>query len=193
MLREHVTCRRSEVIFRYPGKGAQDREQVVGDPKVCALVRSLKRRRSGGERLLAYRSGRQWHDVTAADINDYLRELTGGEFSAKDFRTWHATVLATVALATSEHAPDTGSARKRAVGRAVAEVAGYLGDTPAVARGSYIDPRVIERYQRGATIARTLSDLGTQSEFGQLATQGPVEKAVLRLLADENRRGSARR
>jgi DNA topoisomerase IB len=183
MLRQHVTCHRGEVTFKYTGKGAQDREQAVGDPKVCALIASLKRRRSGGDRLLAYRDGRQWHEVTAADINDYLQELTGGEFTAKDFRTWHATVLATVALATSEHAPDTAAARKRAVSRAVQETASYLGDTPAVARGSYIDPRVIERYERGQTIARTLGDLGKDSEFGGLATQGPVERAVLRLLA----------
>jgi DNA topoisomerase IB len=82
--------------------------------------------------------------VTATDINGYLAEVTGGEFTAKDFRTWHATVLAAVGLAVSEHAAGTAAARKRAISRAVAEVAGYLGNTPAVARASYIDPRVIE-------------------------------------------------
>jgi len=184
MHREHVTCRRGQVTFTYLGKGSQEREQVVADPKVYALVASLKRRRGGSDRLLAYRSGRHWHDVTASDINDYLRELTGGEFTAKDFRTWHATVLATVALAASANAPESGSARKRAVTRAVKEVAGYRGDTPAVARGSYIDPRVIEQYQDGATIARRLGDLGADSAFGELATQGPVEHAVLGLLTD---------
>ena len=84
--------------------------------------------------LLAYRSGPRWHDVTAADINDYLREVSGGEYTAKDFRTWHATVLAAVGLAVSEGASGSDAARKRAIARVVREVADYLGNTPAVAR-----------------------------------------------------------
>ena len=145
---------------------------------------SLKRRAGGGDGLLAYRSGPRWHDVTATDINDYLREVSGGEFSAKDFRTWHATVLAAVGLAVSGHAAPAEAARKRAIARTVREVADYLGNTPAVARASYIDRRVIEQYEAGTTIARALGDLGKQSEFGELATQGTVERAVLRLLAE---------
>ncbi len=100
--RDHVTCRRSELVFDYIGKSAQHREQAVADERVCAVVRSLKRRRDGGDGLLAYRSGPRWHDVTAADINDYLREVAGDDFTAKDFRTWHATVLAAVGLAVSD-------------------------------------------------------------------------------------------
>ena len=65
--------------------------------------------------LLAYRSGPRWHEVTAADINDYLREVSGGEYTAKDFRTWHATVLAAVGLAVSEAASESDAARKRAI------------------------------------------------------------------------------
>jgi DNA topoisomerase IB len=184
ILRAQVTCSRGQVRFNYPAKGSQQREQVVADARVCAVVTSLKRRKNSGDDLLAYRSGTRWHDVTAADINDYIREISGGEFTAKDFRTWHATVLAAVGLAVSGDAPGTDAARKRAVVRAVREVAGYLGNTPAVARGSYIDPRVIEEYQQGRTVARALGELGKQSEFGELATEGPVESAVLRLLAE---------
>jgi DNA topoisomerase IB len=120
--------------------------------------------------------------VTAADINGYLAEISAGEFTAKDFRTWHATVLAAVGLAVSEHAAATAAARKRAIARAVAEVAGYLGNTPAVARASYIDPRVIELYESGITIAPALRDLGRNSEFGDLATRGAAERAVVRML-----------
>ena len=138
--------------------------------------------RHRGRRLLAYRSGPRWHDVTAADINDYLREVAGDDFTAKDFRTWHATVLAAVGLAVSERASGSESTRKRAVARVVREVAGYLGNTPAVARASYIDPRVISLYERGTTIAPALGRLGQHSEFGELATQGAAEAAVLRLL-----------
>jgi DNA topoisomerase IB len=189
--REHVTCGRGELTFEYTGKSGKHREQAVADETVCAVVRSLKRRRSGGDRqdLLVYRSGTRWHDVTAADINDYLRDAAGGEFTAKDFRTWHATVLTAVGLAVSEPAA-TGSApaRKRAIARVVREVAGYLGNTPAVARASYIDPRVIALYEEGTTIAPVLASLGEGREFGEVATKGHAERAVLKMVAS---RGSA--
>jgi DNA topoisomerase IB len=181
--REHVTCRRRELIFEYPAKGGIQREQAVADELACAVVRSLKRRRWGGSELLAWRNGSGGHDVTAADINDYLREIAGADFTAKDFRTWNATVLAAVGLAVSEHAR-AGTAGNRAVARTVREVAAYLGNTPAVARGSYIDPRVIEQYEHGVTIARELGSLGASSQFGELATQGRAEKAVLRILGE---------
>jgi DNA topoisomerase IB len=179
--REQVAVSRGQIIFTYPGKAGKLQEQAVAEDQVCAVVRSLKRRR-GGDGLLAYRSGRRWHDVTATDINDYLREVSGGEFTAKDFRTWHATVLAAVGLAVSEGAV-TAAARRRAVARVCQEVAGYLGNTPAVARASYIDPRVISLYEEGRTIAGSLDGLGKENTFGELATAGHAERAVLRLLA----------
>ena len=184
ILKEHVTLAKGQLMFEYTAKGAKHREQAVAEDQVCAVVRSLKRRRAGGEKLLAYRTGQRWHNVTAADINDYLREVSGGEYTAKDFRTWHATVLAAVGLAVSERAVGE-AARKRAVVRAVREVAGYLGNTPAVARASYIDPRVISLYENGHTIAAALGDLGKDSDFGDLATRGRAESAVLQLLAGQ--------
>ena len=179
--RDHVVCGQRELTFEYPAKGGIQREQAVADEQLCAVVRSLKRRRWGGDELLAWRDRSGSHDVTAADINDYLRELSSADFTAKDFRTWNATVLAAVGLAVS-NMPATDAARKRAVARAVREVAGYLGNTPAVARSSYIDPRVIDRYQDGVTIARQLDGLGAASTFGEPATQGRPEAAVLRIL-----------
>jgi DNA topoisomerase IB len=184
ILKEHVTLTKGQLVFEYDAKGAKHREQAVAEDHVCAVVRSLKRRRSGGEQLLAYRSGPRWHDVTAADINDYIREVSGGAFTAKDFRTWHATVLAAVGLAVSERA-EGEAARKRAVARVVSEVAGYLGNTPAVARASYIDPRVISRYEQGRTIAAALRDLGRDTGFGDLAPRGRAESAVLKLLVGQ--------
>jgi DNA topoisomerase IB len=182
VLRKHVTCAHGQVTFEYLAKGAQVREQAVADREVCAVVASLKRRRGGGGELLAYRAGTGWHDVTASDINDYLKKISGGDFTAKDFRTWHATVLAAVGLAVSGQADRSEAARRRAIARAVSEVADYLGNTPAVARASYIDPRVIARYRQGSTISRVLDELGRESEFGELSTAGAVEQAVLRLL-----------
>ena len=180
--REHVTCSRDQLVFEYLAKGAKQREQAVADEQVCSVIRGLKRRRWGGPELLAYRCGRRPHDVTAADLNDYLREVSGGYFTVKDFRTWHATVLAAVGLAVSRPAAASPTARKRAISRVVREVAGYLGNTPAVARASYIDPRIIELYESGTTIASALGDLGASSGFGQLATQGRPERATANIL-----------
>lgn len=190
MLREHVTCRDGVVVFDYTAKSGQHRVQSVVDDSVYDLLQRLKRRRGGGPELLAYRSGRQWRDVRSHEINEYLHELTGGDFSAKDFRTWHATVLCAVSLAVASIADQAGkgrqraseSARKRAVSFAVKETASYLGNTPTVCRASYIDPRVIDLFNDGVTIASELDKLGAEAGFGQLATQGPIERAVIDLL-----------
>jgi DNA topoisomerase IB len=184
--KEHVTCHHGQLVFDYTGKSSKHREQYVADPAVCTVVTKLKRRRGRPEdELLAFRSGQRWHDVSAADINDYLREVADGDFSAKDFRTWHATVLAAVGLAVSEPAVlSSESARKRAIARVVQEVASYLGNTPAVARASYIDPRIISLYERDITIAPSLTELGEGQEFGDVATNGQAEEAVLKLLTE---------
>ena len=178
--RRHVTLGDDgALVFDYVSKAGKRRQQGVVDPEVHEVVAALKRRRGRNPSLLAYRNGR-WVDVHAADVNEYIREAAGDDFSAKDFRTWHATVLAAVALAVSTEARSK-TARTRAISRAVAEVAGYLGNTPAVCRASYIDPRVFDRYRAGVTIAPALDGLG--SADGP-ATQGRVEAAVLGLLDD---------
>jgi DNA topoisomerase IB len=169
------------LLFDYPAKSGQRRIQSIVDPEVYEIVAALKKRRGGSPELLAYREGRRWRDLKSADINAYIKDVTGGDFSAKDFRTWNATVLAAMALAVSgEIAEASRAARKRAMTRAVKEVAGYLGNTPAVARASYIDPRVIDRYLDRITIAPALERLG--AEPGDTAIQGDVEAAVLDLI-----------
>jgi DNA topoisomerase IB len=157
----------------------------VVDPAVHDIVSRLKRRRSGGPELLAYKVGGRWRDVKSTEINLFIQELTGADFTAKDFRTWNATVLAAVALAVSARAATSAASRKRAVARAMKEVAHYLGNTPAVCRSSYVDPRIVDHFQAGATIADALGKLGEGAAFGQLAFQGAIEKAVLDLLDDE--------
>jgi DNA topoisomerase IB len=123
-----------------------------------------------------------WREVSGEDVNAYLKELAGLEISAKDFRTWHATVMAAVALAVSEPVARSETARKRAIARAAREVSGYLGNTPAVCRASYINPRVIELYEEGVTVAAALPRLGAEGTHGIPATQGPAERAVLHML-----------
>jgi DNA topoisomerase IB len=185
MRKKHVSLDADMVTFDFTAKSGKRRIQSVADPDVVAVVRELKERKGGGYELLAYRcpdrsSG--WADIKSADINAWIKQQTGGDFSAKDFRTWSATVLASVALAVSG-AVKSQTGKKRAVTRAVKEVAGYLGNTPAVARSSYIDPRVIDRYMEGRTIgAAVLGQLGEQAGPGALSTQGAVEAAVLDLL-----------
>ncbi|MDP9240594.1 MAG: DNA topoisomerase IB [Actinomycetota bacterium] len=182
MRREHVSIAAGVITFDYTAKSGKQRVQHVADESVLKVVRALKARHGGGDELLAYRAGKSWADLKSADINGYLAELADGQVSAKDFRTWNATVLASVALAVSGHAARSGSARKRAVTRAVKEVAEYLGNTPAVCRASYIDPRIIDLYEDGRTLDRVLEDLGAEVEYGTLATQGATEQAVLSLL-----------
>jgi DNA topoisomerase-1 len=185
MQKRHVTLGEDGVItFDYAAKGGKRRVQSIVDPKVHELVETLKRRRVGQE-LLAYRNGRSWVDVRSDDINEYIKDITGEDFSAKDFRTWSATVIAAVALAVSGRAATTKTARKRAITRAVEEVAHYLGNTPAVCRASYIDPRVFDRYQDGITIGGALDSLGDGAVLGQPSFHGAVEAAVLDLLEDE--------
>ena len=184
LLREHTSCHHGEVRFAYPAKDAKEVSQALAEESVCRALRALLRRRDDGERLFAYWQAGAWHDVHADDLNAYLRERTDTDLTAKDFRTWHATVLAAVALAVAEPvAAASRTARRRAVTHAVREVAGYLGNTPAVCRASYINPRVVELFEEGRTIAPALDDLGAGVRFGEPATQGAVEEAVLRLLA----------
>jgi len=156
----HVRAQGDELRFDYPAKGGQRRVVTIGDPDVAAVVRALKRRRRGGPELLAYKDERgRWVDVRSSDINAYLQEALGEGFSAKDFRTWIATVLAAVGLAAEEGA-DGDRQRQRAVRRVVREVARLLGNTPAVARSAYVDPRVIERYEDGRTVGDALAAAG---------------------------------
>jgi DNA topoisomerase-1 len=170
----HVKVNGDVIVFDYTAKSGKRRIQSVADPDVLAVVRELKARRGGGPELLAWKRGDQWVDVKSADINAYIKEATGGEFTAKDFRTWSATVLAAVALAVSKGVAPSVTGRKRAIARAIKEVAEYLGNTPAVCRSSYVDPRVIDRYTAGNTILDALAALDDDP--------ARVETAVLDLL-----------
>ncbi|MDQ1050518.1 DNA topoisomerase-1 [Streptomyces sp. V4I2] len=183
MLREHVTCRRDEITFSYPAKGGTDIVRALVDDQALAVVRAPLRRPRGGDRLLVYWERGAWRELHGGDLNEALRRLAGTDITAKDFRTWHATVLAAVALSvTAEAARATPAARRRQTSRAVREVSHYLGNTPAVCRASYIDPRVFELFEEGRTIAPVLTRLGEHRNFGRPATQGAVEAAVLDLL-----------
>ena len=182
MLRKHVTISNGELVFDFRAKSGQRRVQAIADPKALQVIAALKRRR-GGSQLLAYREGRRWVEVHADDVNTYLKRHSGGNFTAKDFRTWNATVLAAVALAAVDERQGSRTARERTVREAIKTVAAYLGNTPAVCRASYVDPRVIDRYHAGVTIAATLDALSSSTpELADPRIRRRIEAAVLELL-----------
>ncbi len=177
--KEHVALEPDgTMVFDYPAKSGQRRVQAVVDPLVTEIVATLKRRRGGGPELLAYRERRRWHDLRSPDINLYVKEATGADFSAKDFRTWNATVLAAVALSVSGAA----TSKKASITRAVKETARYLGNTPAVCRASYIDPRVFDAYQGGDVLDREVLERAVQDGAELAIHQREIEEAVLDLI-----------
>jgi len=182
MLREHVTLADSQAVFDYPAKSGQRRVHAINESPVVEVITALKRRRSGSQ-LLAYRDEEgHWVDVHADEVNRYIKDHTGGDFTAKDFRTWNATVLAAVALAASSQASSRAT-RDRAVRDAVKVVAAYLGNTPTVSRASYIDPRVIDRFHAGVTIASALRDVPSgEPDLLDGRTRERIERAVVALV-----------
>jgi DNA topoisomerase IB len=184
ILKSHVSIEPKSVRFDYIAKSGQRRFQEIFDPHVRHVVSKLKGRRGGSEELLAYKSRGRWVDLTSGDINEYVKEATGGDFSAKDFRTWNGTMLAAVAL--SIDAASNGSVRptKRAITEAVKTVALFLGNTPAVARSSYIDPRVFDRYLSGWTIMPAIEEGADAFGLERESTRQVIEAAVVDLIEE---------
>lgn len=178
----HLRLERGEAVFDYRAKGGQRHLQVVTDPTVLPTLRALKRRCRGGRKLLVYWQSRQWVGVRSDDINEYVKGAAGGEFTAKDFRTWNATVLAAVALGAEDGQPASATARKRAASTAVRQVAEYLSNTPAVCRRSYIDPRTFDRFDSGETIHAALERIIDRSDPSEFPDRERIELAVLKLL-----------
>jgi DNA topoisomerase-1 len=176
--RQHVTVKEGEMVFDFPAKSGQRRVQSIRDADAIAAVEAMRRRRGGPDDLLAYREDGSWHDVRSTDVNAYIQEKIGEGFSAKDFRTWSGTVLAAAALA-GEPVPKSEAAAKRAIAAAVESVATALGNTPAVCRRSYVDPRVFDRYRDGVTI-----EVG-RSRDGEMTPRrrARIERAVLELVS----------
>ncbi|WP_037319583.1 DNA topoisomerase IB [Amycolatopsis orientalis] len=179
LLCEHVTVSEGCLLCDYPAKGGIQRKVRLRDDSLLRLIRSLRRARGGESRLLAYRQGREWHEVRAEDINERLKELVGEDFTAKDLRTWNATVLAASAFADKEK-PSSQRGVKRVEKAVMTEVAEGLGNTPTVARQSYVDPRVIEAYEKDRTIERAVRRAGKAADPGEARTI--LERAVVRLL-----------
>jgi DNA topoisomerase IB len=202
--RTHVTLEPpGSVWFDFPAKHGIQVRRRIEDAGAYALVEVLRRRRSGPESLFASRApdgDRSWMSVDASDVNGFLREHTGVDCSAKDFRTWHGTVLCAIALASQaaaarERGREPGAsptARKREVAAAIRETAAFLGNTPAVCRAAYVDPRVIDRYRDARTIQPGIDRLLRLEDVEALDIQLVAEAATLRLLEDRTPQTIAR-
>ena len=151
LLGAHARVSGDTVHLAFPAKSGQAWESDIRDADLATVVAALKHR-GPRARLLAWRAGAgNWHPIAADEINDYVREKTGGQFTAKDFRTLHGTVAAAVSLA--KHGPEQRvTARSRALAQAMRDAAEVLGNTPSIAKKSYVDPRVVDHYQAGTTI-----------------------------------------
>ncbi|WP_433019387.1 DNA topoisomerase IB [Kribbella sp. CA-294648] len=179
LLREDVQVKKGQLVFDFTAKGGVRRTLELEDRKLVAAVTALKRSRHKSPLLLVYRDEEGWHDITADQINERFHELVGDDYTVKDLRTWTATVHAAVALAQADP-PKTKTAKKAAVKAMLTEVSEHLGNTPAVARASYVDPRVITQYEEGRTIARAIDKAG--SDLDKHTVRLKLERSVARLL-----------
>ena len=161
LLARHVRVGEREAVFRFPAKGGIEQELTISRGTVVAALRELRGWRRGERRLFAWRDGGRVREAHSSDINAYLREQTDCDVTAKDIRTWHATVAAAVALAGAPPARGV-TARRRTVAATMREVAEELGNTPTVARKSYVDPRVVDLYHEGVTITPSRSPLANE-------------------------------
>lgn len=148
---KHLTVKGGKAIFDFVGKSGQEHHKVVTDKQIANIVKKLDDM-PGYELFRYYDKHGKLHNLTSADVNEYIKQVMGSDYSAKDFRTWRGTLVAAVELA-RETRPGTKTARKKAMTDCIKRVAKKLGNTPAIAKSSYIDPRVFKAYESEDGIA----------------------------------------
>jgi DNA topoisomerase-1 len=196
----HVEISSTRLRFRFRGKSGKMREIAITDRRLARIVRRCQE--IPGQELFQYLDEKgEARSVDSGDVNAYLREISGADFTAKDFRTWAGTVLACVALHRLAVARTKNEARKN-VTRAIAAVAEQLGNTPAVCRKAYIHPRVFDRYleaQAAGLTVRTATFPGATAKRAASRTSSARfdiidEASVVRLLREpRGRRGAQAR
>jgi DNA topoisomerase IB len=144
--KRHVRVTRDGLMFDYIAKEGKHRAVAITDEAVLPTVRALARNGNGLDALFCWEQDGAWHSLHSHDVSSYIAGRAGGHFTAKEFRTWNATVLMGLVLANAGPSP-TARTRAKVIAAGVREVAGWLGDTPTVTRASYIDPRLISRYE----------------------------------------------
>ena len=176
--RDHVTVTGDRVALAYIGKAGKGQTSSLRDAALARLVGELLVRDDDNPELFGWSEGDGWHDVKSADVNSYLRDLLAGDVSAKDFRTWNATVLMAQRLAFAHVPAASATARRKAVVASLREVADYLGNTPAVAKASYVDPRIVDLFHDGIVVPAAVLPV----RECHLPIHPRVERSVLRLL-----------
>jgi DNA topoisomerase-1 len=189
----HVDVDGSTIRFRFRGKNGREVEADLRDRRVARVVARCQE--LPGQQLFQYRDEEgELQSIDSQDVNDYLREATGEEYTAKDFRTWAGTVLAADALRAMKAVDDEAAAKKNVV-RAIESVAEELGNTPAVCRSCYVHPAVIDAYLDG-DLVRALRRRAERAIAKDLGRHSPEEAAVLALLqrrlADREAAGATR-
>ena len=175
--KQHVSVKRGGAMFDYVAKEGKRRTITVTDPAVLSVLRKLSGSDNGLDALFAWQDDRGWHQLHSHDVSAYIATGAEGHYTAKEFRTWNATVLMALQLANAGPQA-TARGASRTVAASVRAVAEWLGDTPAVARSAYIDPRLINRYE---------SDGGLPAIPAlppQLPTDAGAEAAVAALLRE---------
>jgi DNA topoisomerase I len=181
----HVQVDGSEVRFRFVGKSGKEWSAKIRDRRVAKIIRACQD--LPGQELLQYRGDDGTiQDVTSSDVNEYLRETTGQDVTAKDFRTWAGTVLAAIALKELEGLGDASKSKKR-LRAAIETVAVRLGNTVAVCRKCYIHPEVLSAFMEG-TLARDLTARAGRLSRDKLGEYAPEEAAVLAMLRSRPQR-----
>jgi DNA topoisomerase I len=176
--KRHIVVARDGITFDYIAKEGKRREITVTDPAVLPVVRALARSDNGLDALFCWERDGAWHSLRSHDVSEYIATRAGGHFTAKEFRTWNATVLMALLLANAEPSA-TARGRERVVAASVRGVAQWLGDTPTVARAAYIDPRIISRYESDGRL------LAVPPQPAELPAAAEAETAVAALLAAE--------
>ena len=154
---KHIETTTTTVTFDFIGKSGKEHVKTIKDPQLARIIKQLDE--LPGYEIFRYQDkDGAMHDLHAADVNAYIKEYMGEEFTAKDFRTWGGTLLATSAVIKEELEPEASqTARKRAVTQIVKRVAKRLGNTPAIARSSYIDPRVFVAFEDAVSLSNLRS------------------------------------
>ena len=175
----HAELSATRITFTFVGKGGKEQSVTVADRRLARVIRACEE--LAGQHLFQYRDADGVaHDLTSSDVNEYLREISRGDFTAKDFRTWSGSVAAVAALAPLPP-PENAAAARRAIAAAMRTVASELGNTPAVCRQSYVHPRILEEFAAGT--------LGEACGASQAALdRGAAERCLRKLLAKRARR-----
>jgi len=181
----HVTVRGAHLLFRFRGKSGREYEVGLTDQRIAKIVSNLQD--LPGQNLFQYMNGSgEARDITSQDVNDYLRQISGNDFTAKDFRTWAGTLLTAIGLSVQPNFESKKQAKAN-INNAVSAAAEVLGNTPTICRKCYVHPAVIEAYLNGTLIAGLTSARKSAGRWDLRAT----EKAVLKSLRTQHSRTGA--